>query len=521
MPKAAVSLLKSSIVVGAVTMLSRVMGLLRDIVFAHTIGAQPGADAFFVAFKIPNFLRRLFAEGAFAQAFVPVLAEYRQRGSLAAVRDLVNRVCGCLGAVLLLLTLLVIVGAPVVTVVFAPGFWSDPMRFQLTESMLRLTFPYLFLIAMTGMAGAILNSYDRFAVPAFTPVLLNISLITTAIWLAPYTEPPVMALAWGVLMGGFVQLGFQIPFLWRLRLVPKPVVDWDHPGVRKILLLMGPAVFAVSVSQINLLLDTILASLLPQGSVSWLYYSDRLTELPLGVFAIAIATVILPHLSRQHTDTNTILFSETLDWALRLVLLLAMPATVALVILAQPILTTLFQYGRTTETDILMSTSSLQAYSLGLVAFMLIKVLAPGYFARQDMKTPARIGVIAMISNAIFNIILVVPFHFFWQIGHAGLALATAISAFINAGLLFRGLVQQGVYKPQGNWLFYLIKLLLANGAMAITLWLCLDHFQQWQTVAAWQRVAQLLGICSLGFGIYLSILLLCGLRVKHFRISA
>ena len=520
MPKAAVSLLKSSIVVSAITMLSRVMGLLRDIVFAHTIGAQAGADAFFVAFKIPNFLRRLFAEGAFAQAFVPVLAEYRQMGSLAAVRDLVNRVCGCLGAVLLLLTLLVVAGTPVVTVIFAPGFWSDPVRFQLTESMLRLTFPYLFLIAMTGMAGAILNSYDRFAVPAFTPVLLNIGLITTATWLAPHVEPPVMALAWGVLIAGFVQLGFQVPFLWRLRLVPKPIIDWSHPGVKKILLLMGPAVFAVSVSQINLLLDTVLASLLPQGSVSWLYYSDRLTELPLGVFAIAIATVILPHLSRQHTDTNAVLFSATLDWALRLVLLIAIPATIALVMLAQPMLTTLFQYGQTTASDIRMSTFSLQAYSLGLLAFMLIKVLAPGYFARQDMKTPARIGIIAMISNAAFNIILVVPFHFLWQIGHAGLALATAFSAFINAGLLFRGLLQLGVYKPRGNWLYYVIKLLLANGVMVITLWLCLDYFQQWQTVPAWQRVAQLLGICSLGFGIYLSVLLMCGLRVKHFRVS-
>lgn len=520
MPKTNAFLLKNSVLVGAMTMLSRVLGLLRDVVFAHTVGAQAGADAFFVAFKIPNFLRRLFAEGAFAQAFVPVLAEYRQRGSLAAVHSLIDRVCGCLGMVLLSLTLLVIISAPVVTVIFAPGFWSDPIRFQLTESMLRLTFPYLFLIAMTGMAGAILNSYDHFAVPAFTPVLLNISLMTAAIWLSPYIDPPVIALAWGVLIGGIIQLGFQIPFLWRLRLLPKPMIDWEHPGVKKVLLLMAPAVFSVSVSQINLLLDTVLASLLPQGSVSWLYYSDRLTELPLGVFAVAIATVILPYLSRQYTDTNAALFSATLDWALRLVLLIAIPATVALVVLAQPILTTLFLHGETTVFDIGMSALSLQAYALGLVAFMLIKVLVPGYFARQDMKTPAKIGVIAMIINAFFNIILVMPFHFFWQIGHVGLALATALSALINAGLLLRGLLRIGVYKPRRPWRYYIARLLLANSLMALALWLCLDYCQHWETALVWQRLGQLLIMCMIGFAVYLAALLLSGLRIRHFQVS-
>ena len=520
MTKTNVFLLQKSFIVSLMTMLSRVLGLLRDVVFAHIIGTQAGADAFFVAFKIPNFLRRLFAEGAFAQAFVPVLTEYRQRGSVAAVHDLINRVCGCLGVVLLLLTLFVIVCAPVVTVIFAPGFWADPFRFQLTESMLRLTFPYLFLIAMTGLAGAILNSYDRFAVPAFTPVLLNTSLIVSAIWAAPYFDYPAVALAWGVLIGGIVQLGFQIPFLWRLRLVPKPIVDWKHPGVKKVLLLMGPAVFAVSVSQINLLLDTVIASLLPQGSVSWLYYSNRLTELPLGVFAVAIATVILPHLSRQHTDINPAMFSATLDWALRLVLLLAIPAAVALIMLAQPILMTLFQYGKTTIFDINMSSLSLQAYSIGLVAFMLIKVLAPGYFARHDMKTPAKIGVVGMIANAVFSIILVTPLHFFWQIGHVGLALATALAALINAGMLLRGLLQRSIYKPNYGWLPYLAKLLLANGVMAMILFLLMDHFQHWQAMTAWQRIIQLSVICFAGLSIYLLILWLCGIRPRHFRIS-
>ncbi len=396
-------LLGSSLVVGTMTMLSRVLGLTRDVVFARFIGAEAGADAFFVAFKIPNFLRRLFAEGAFAQAFVPVLSEYRSQGSIAAVKGLIDRVAGCLGLSLILITALAVIGAPVLTAVFAPGFVNDPVKYQLASDMIRITFPYLLLISLTGLSGAILNSYDRFAVPAFTPVLLNVSLISAAVIVSPYFEVPVMALAWGVFAAGVIQLLFQLPFLMRLGLMPTPKLDWQDAGVKRVLSLMAPAIFGVSVSQINLLLDTVLASFLPTGSVSWLYYSDRLAELPLGVFGIAVATVILPGLSRQHASDSPEKFSETLDWALRLILLIALPAAVALVILAEPILATLFQYGKTTVVDVNMSSLSLQAYAVGLVAFMLIKVLAPGYFARQDMKTPVRIGIIAMASNMVLN----------------------------------------------------------------------------------------------------------------------
>ena len=409
------------------TMLSRVLGLARDVIFARFIGADGAADAFFVAFKIPNFLRRLFAEGAFAQAFVPVLSEYREKGSKEAIQNFIDRVAGCLGLSLFALTLLVVVAAPLFTAIFGMGFLvNSPEKFALTTELLRITFPYLLLISLTGLAGSILNSYDRFAVPAITPIFLNICLITAAVVISPMFEVPVMALAWGVLVAGVVQLAFQVPFLMRLGLMPHPKVDWGDESIRKVLKLMAPAMFGVSVSQINLTFDTILASFLPTGSVSWLYYSDRLTELPLGVFGIAIATVILPSLSRKHVSgCNS--FSETVDWALRMILLIALPASIALFVLAEPILLSLFQYGTTTPRDIGMSAASLQAYSLGLTAFMLIKVLASAHFSRQDTKTPVKIGIIAMASNMVLNVVFVLPAYYLWQIGHAGLALATSV----------------------------------------------------------------------------------------------
>ena len=511
-------LFRSGIVVSMMTMLSRILGLARDVVFAHTIGASAGADAFFVAFKIPNFLRRLFAEGAFAQAFVPVLSEYREKGSIEAVKGLIDRVCGCLGLTLFLLTIIVVLAAPLVALVFAPGFWNDPFKLALTQEMLRITFPYLLLISLTGFAGAILNSYDRFAVPAITPVLLNLCLIGSAVWVSPYFGQPVIAIAWGVLTAGMVQLGFQLPFLWKLRLLPTPKVDFADPGVKRILLLMAPAIFGVSVSQINLLLDTVLASFLPTGSVSWLYYSDRLVELPLGIFAIAIGTVILPSLSRQFVGEDTQKFSQTIDWALRLILLIAIPAAVALFILAVPILTVLFEYGKTGASDIAMSALSLQAYALGLLAFMLIKVLAPGYFSRQDTKTPVKIGIIAMAVNMVFNLILVIPFHYLWQIGHVGLALATALSAWLNAGLLYRGLRQRDVYTPIAGWSVYLIRLLVANVVMGVVLFGSFYVVPDWSVLDVWRRVMMMLACCGAGLAAYLSVLFVLGLRLHHVK---
>ena len=512
-------LLRSSALVSTMTMLSRVLGLARDVVFAMVIGAASFADAFFVAFKIPNFLRRLFAEGAFAQAFVPVLSEYRQQGSQAAIKQLIDRVAGALGSVLIVLTVLAVIGSPALATLFAPGFWGDDDKFQLTSDLIRITFPYLFFISMTGFAGGILNSYDRFAIPAFTPVLLNISLILSALVAAPLFEQPAFALAWGVFIAGVVQMLFQVPFLMRLRLMPRPELNWHDEGVRTILSLMAPAIFGVSVSQINLMLDTVIASFLPSGSVSWLYYSDRLSELPLGVFGVAVATVILPNLSRQHAAKSPEQFSHTLDWALRFILLIAIPAAVALMVLAEPILITLFYYGEVmTARDMAMATLSLRAYAAGLTAFMLIKVLAPGYYARQDIKTPVKIGVIAMFSNMLMNIAFVIPLHSYWQIGHVGLALATAASAFLNAGLLFQGLRRRHIYQPQAGWLRFFGVLCMANIGMLLALILLSTVITDWLLWSWWQRAGWMATICTAGFICYVVLLRLGGIRLQQLK---
>ena len=511
-------LLRSSAVVGAMTTISRVLGLLRDVVIAAFIGASANADAFFIAFKIPNFLRRLFAEGAFSQAFVPVLADYKKAGSAAAVKALVDRVAGVLGGSLLFITALAMLAAPLVTTIFAPGFVGQPEKFLLTTEMIRITFPYLFLISMTGFCGAILNSYGRFAVPAFTPVFLNLSLIFAALVAAPWFEEPVFALAWGVLLAGVVQLLFQLPFLYRLDLVPRPIWDSSDEGVRRIVKLMVPALFGVSVSQINLLLDTVLASFLPTGSISWLYYSDRLAELPLGIFGIAIATVILPNLSAHRAAARETSFSATLDWALRWVLLIGVPSALALILLAKPILITLFEYGALNARDVEMSALSLRAYSLGLIAFMLVKVLAPGFYARKDTATPVKIGIIAMVANMVMNLLFTLPLMYLWNIGHVGLALATSVAAILNAGMLLRGLLRAGFYQFQPGWTVYMLRLLLSTACMGAAVLLISPDSSAWSEWRWDQRIFELLLLCGAGVGVYFTCHLLLGTRMLHLR---
>ncbi|MBY5970160.1 murein biosynthesis integral membrane protein MurJ [Halomonas denitrificans] len=506
--------MRSGLVVSSMTMVSRVLGLVRDVVIATLLGAGQGADAFFVAFKIPNFMRRLFAEGAFNQAFVPVLSEYSTTRTRDEVRELLNAVCGSLAAVLALITALAIVAAPWLTWLFAPGFARDPEKLALTADMLRLTFPYLLLISLTAFAGSVLNTWNRFAVPAFTPVLLNLSLIGAALLLTPLMSEPSMALAWGVLIAGAAQLLFQVPFLVRLGLMPRPWPNFAHEGVRRILKLMAPALFGVSVSQINLLLDTILASLLAAGSVSWLYYSDRLVELPLGVFGVAIGTVILPALSRRHAEASTEHFSQMLDWALRAVLLLGLPAALALALLAEPLLITLFHYGAMTDNDIVMAAMSLRAYAFGLVAFMLIKVLAPGFFARHDTKTPVKVGIVAMVANMVFNLILI------WPLAHAGLALATALSAFLNAGMLAWLLRRQGVLNFQPGWGRFGVQLGGGCVAMAGVLILLAPDWHQWLTWSLVARALWMLGLVAAGGATYFAWLGITGVRVRHFRLK-
>jgi len=502
-------LLKASGVTGSMTMVSRVLGLIRDIVIARVFGVGDGTDVFFLANRIPNFLRRLFAEGAFNQAFVPVLSEYRTKHSHSEVQQLVNSVAGTLGLILLVVTVVVVVAAPLISIPIAYGFMDEPGKFELFVQMLRLTFPYLLLISMTAFCGSILNSYDRFAVPALTPALLNISLIGCALLLAPYMGRPELALAWGVLVAGVVQLIFQLPFLARINLFPLPRLNTQHEGLKRIKSLMIPALFGVSVSQINLLLDAFIASLLMSNAVSWLYYSDRLVELPLGVFGIAIATVVLPSLSRKNAAQSMDEFAQTLDWALRLVCLISIPATLALMIIAEPLLVTLFQNDRFTTNDVMRVTVSLQAYAFGLIAYMGIKIFAPGYFSRQDTKTPVKIGIVAMAANMVLNIVLVFGFN----LGHVGLALATSLAAFVNAGLLFLGLWRKKLIRRQPGWPLFTLRVVFANTLMVVFLVLVAGDWQEWLTWGMNTRVWQLAVLCVGGFLVYTASLYISGLR--------
>ena len=515
--KARTGLLRSSAVTGSMTFLSRILGLVRDIVLARVFGPGDGADAFFLAFKIPNFLRRLFAEGAFNQAFVPVLSEYRSQRTLAEVQTLINVVAAYLGTILLVISVLVVAAAPLVAWPIAYGFTDEPAKFALFVEMLRITFPYLFLISMTAFAGSILNSYDRFAVPAITPSLLNISLICSALLLSPYFDQPEIALAWGVMIAGISQLLFQLPFLVRMQLLPKPRFKRGHEGVSRILRLMVPALFGVSVSQINLLLDTVIASLLVSDSVSWLYFSERLMDLPLGIFAVAVATVVLPSLSRRHAENSPQEFAALLDWAFRLILLIAIPASLALVLLAQPMIITLFQNDNFDVFDVTQVTLSLQAYALGLTAFMAIKVFAPGYYARQNTSTPVRIGIIAMVANMLLNIVLV----FVLDLAHTGLALATSLAAFLNAGLLLAGLWRGGIYQFQPGWGVFLTRMLLANTVMAVLLFWLAGDWRGWLEWGLAYRAGMLAFVCFAGLLSYLATLLVTGMRAADFRRQA
>lgn len=507
-------LLKNTAKVGGLTMVSRVLGFARDIIFARFFGAGVGMDAFIVAFKIPNFLRRLFGEGAFSQAFVPVLSEYKTCREHQDVQALADRVAGTLLGVLLMIAVIGVLAAPVVVAIFAPGFLDDPHKFDLTAQMLRITFPYIVFISLVAFGAGILNSYGRFAIPAFSPVLLNLSLISAAVFLAPHLADPVKGLAWGVFLGGILQLAIMFPALRRIHLLPRPRWGWRDSGVRKILKLMGPAVLGSSVSQINLLLDTLIASFLVTGSVSWLYYSDRLMEFPLGVFGIALSTVILPTLSRSHARASAEAFSQTLDWALRWGVVIGIPAAVGLLLLAGPMLSTLFLSKVFGAADVRMARLSLMAFAAGLPGFIFVKILAPGFYSRQDTRTPVRIAVVAMVSNMAMNVAFVVPMLLLHIEGpHAGLALATSLSAYLNAALLYRGLRRQNAFQPQPGWGRLLLRVGVSVGVLAAVLILGAPPLSQWLADRVWTRAAQLLLWIVLGGGFYLASLRLLGLR--------
>jgi len=513
-------LFKSTALVGGMTFISRIAGYARDAVVFIFFGADSGTDAFFVAFRIPNFLRRVSAEGAFSQAFVPIFSEYREHRDRAALKDLVDHVTGTMSAVLTLITVIGMLAAPVLVSIFAPGFADNPERHALTEHLLRITFPYILFISLTSLAGGILNSLGRFAIPAFTPVFLNLSLIAATLWLAPLFAKPINALAWGVFIAGVVQLTFQLPFLYKAKLLPRPRLKHAHEGVRRIMRLMLPAIFGSSVVQVNVLFNTMIASFLAVGSISWLYVSDRFVELPLALLGVATATVILPRLSQHYTRQSKAAFSQTLDWAVRVSIVVAIPATLALVMLAGPILAALVQYHEYTAADTRMSQMSLIAYGSGLPAFILIKVLAPGFYARQDTKTPVRIGIIAMLTNVVLNVIIVFPWAYFGILGpHAGLATGTTLSAYLNATLLYCKLHKENAYRAHRSWRYLALKVTAATAIMGAALFMLTPALAQWGTWPALQRCLTLTGLVALGIMTYLLVLLALGVRPQHFAI--
>ncbi|WP_028867310.1 murein biosynthesis integral membrane protein MurJ [Psychromonas arctica] len=514
-------LIKSGMIVSSMTLISRVLGLVRDIVIANLMGAGAAADLFFFANKIPNFLRRLFAEGAFAQAFVPVLTEYEKTQSRDQVKDLISAVSGTLGTIVTIITILGVLGSSVITALFGFGWFlewwnggADAFKFELASDMLKITFPYLWFITFTALSGAILNTLGKFAVAAFTPVFLNIAIIGCAIFLSPQLQQPEIGLAVGVLLGGAIQFFFQIPFLKKEKLLVKPSWQWHHPGVVKIRTLMIPALFGVSVSQINLLLDTFIASFLQTGSISWLYYSDRLLEFPLGLFGIAIATVILPSLSSSHVNQSPQAFAKTIDWGIRSVCFLGFPAMLGLMVLAEPMLRVLFMRGEFDIQDVSMSAMSLWAYASGLLSFMLVKVLAPGYYSRQDTKTPVKFGIIAMVSNMVLNVIFAIPF------GYVGLAIATSLSATLNAGLLWFGLYKAGVYQFQKQSVAVLVRIVCSGLVMAGTLLLFSPNLTTWTEFSLIEASIQLFALIIGSVFVYFATNLLLGLRLHHFKVS-
>ena len=506
------NLLRALAAVSSLTLLSRILGYARDFVIARAFGAALVTDAFFVAFRIPNLLRRLFAEGAFSQAFVPVLAEYRNRNP-QETRSLLDGVATLLCIALVIAAAAGMAAAPLIVYVSAPGFAADPAKFELTVRMLRITFPYIAFISLVAFAAGVLNTWNRFSVPAVTPTLLNVSFIAGALFFADRFEPPVLVLAWAVFAGGFLQLAFQVPFLFKLGVLPRWRLDYAHPGVRRILKLMGPAAFGVSISQISLLINTVFASFLVSGSVSWLYYADRLMEFPAGVLGAALGTILLPSLSKHHATGSFGDYSRLLDWGLRVTVLLAVPAAAALAVLALPLVSALFLYGRFTVEAALMTRDALAAYSVGLIGMIVVKILAPGFYARQDIRTPVKIGVVTLVATQAMNLAFIGPLR------HAGLALAIGLGACLNAGLLYVNLRKADIYVPQPGWAAFLLKVGATVAVMAAVLWLAAGD-AAWWLAAPWQRkLPAIAGVVALGAGVYGAGLFALGFRLRDFSL--
>ena len=496
------------------TFVSRILGLARDIVFTSLLGAGVALDAYVVITKIPNVFRRIFAEGAFNQAFVPILSEYKENNSENEVKVLINNVFGVLASALLVITAVVLVITPIFVLIFAPGFYEEPIKKELATDILRITFPYLFFVSLVALSGSIMNTYGKFSIPALTPVFYNLVLVCTAIWIAPLYAVPVYAIAWGMFVAGCIQLLIQIYPLLNLGLLPKFSLDLKHPGVKKVVYLMIPGIIAGGVTQLNMLVDTILASFLPTGSPTWLYVSDRLMQLPLGIFAIAIGTVILPRLSSLHQTENTQEFSKTMDWSIRLVLLIGFPAIIGLVVLSEPIILTLFERGEFLAADTSKTSLSLIALALGLVAFMLIKVLIPGFFARQNPQTPVKIALASMLVNGLLAWLLA----FYLGFHHVGLAMASSIAAYFSIMALLFMLLKNKIYQIESGWLIFFARMIISCLVMYFIVALMNIDMVLWRELDQVQRAVKLLLICTAAIISYAGILWISGLRIADLR---
>lgn len=516
---------RSTAIVGLTTLLSRITGLVRDVVFASMVPAI-AMEAFVLANQIPNLLRRLFAEGAFSQAFVPVVAEYRSRRSTEEVRGLVDAVAGTLGLFLAAASVLGVIIAPVIVLICAPGFkMKEAGQFALAVEMLRWTFPYLLFVSLTALAGGVLNSYQKFALPAFSSVLLNVVMIAFAAWVSPYFEQPVVALAVGVFVGGILQVALLLPPLWRMGVLRRPHWDLKHEAVLRIARLMGPAIVGSSMGQLSVMISTGIASLLADGSMTWLYFADRLVEFPLGVFSIALATVILPSLSAHHASQSAQQFSATLAWAMRLVYLIVIPASVALFTLAGPLTVALYHRREFTAYDVEMTQLALMAFSFALLGWSLIKVLAPGYYARQDTKGPVKVAMRALGLTMVLNLIVVIALAATGRLQdqgmHALLALSNGVGALFNAALLYVGLVRKGILVRESGGRKLLFRIALASALMAAFLVWFGGDVPAWLAASTSHRIVWMTGIVSGGAAVYFASLWLMGVRAGQFRLRA
>lgn len=508
------NLLKALFTISGLTLLSRVLAFVRDILIARIFGAGMATDAFFVAFKLPNMLRRLFAEGAFSQAFVPIFSEYKNRRGNDETKLMLDHVTTLLALILFVVTLIGIIAAPILVYISAPGFVSTPDKFKLTVQLLQISFPYIFFISLVSVAAGILNTYNKFWVPAFTPVLMNICFIAAALWLAPYCNPPILALAIAVFVAGVVQLLFQIPFLKKIGMMPRFSINFKDEGVRRILKQMGPAIFGVSVSQISLLINTIFASFMIAGSVSWLYYADRLMEFPSGLLGVALGTILLPSLSKLHSNGDTAEYSKILDWGLRLIFMLALPAAVALGLIAVPLLATFFQYGAFGVNDVQMTRNALVGYSVGLIGILSVKVLAPAFYARQNIRTPVKVAIVTLLVTQALNLFF---FLFVESLQHAGLALSISLGACLNSGILYYLLRKYQIYQPQPGWLKFFTKLFAALILLGLTLWFGMGTEQSWLVRTGWTRIIHLSWLIAAGIAVYFATLWVLGFRLRDF----